>query len=170
MIGPPTPPPDLAGARVLLVDDNATARRILVDLLADWKVAVTPAAGAAEAALAIREAKARGEPFELLLLDTTLPDGKECDVAERLVAEGLACPIVLLMTAAVKRPDAERCRALDVLEFVTKPVRPLHLMGAVTSAIGAGARGTGRPTSQTESPPRPRRASASPSSSPRTTR
>jgi signal transduction histidine kinase/DNA-binding response OmpR family regulator/HPt (histidine-containing phosphotransfer) domain-containing protein/uncharacterized membrane protein len=157
IVVPPAPPDDLAGARVLLVDDNATARGILVDVLAGWKVAPTAVAGVAEAAAAIRRAKDRDEPFELLLLDTTLPEGKECDVAERLREEGLVCPIVLLMTAAVKRPDAERCRALEVLEFVTKPVRPLHLMGAVASAIGAAARGTGRAPFQTEAPPRPRR-------------
>jgi signal transduction histidine kinase/CheY-like chemotaxis protein/HPt (histidine-containing phosphotransfer) domain-containing protein len=146
----------LEARSVLVVDDNAAARRILEDVLRGWKAAPTLAGSAGEALAAVREARERGAPFELVLLDATIPAEDSspskrgsalgppgttgCDLVERLRGEvGLRCPVVLMMTAVARRPDAERCRSLDILEFVTKPIRPLHLMAAMASALGLAA-------------------------------
>jgi PAS domain S-box-containing protein len=64
----PTPDPALAGQRVLLVEDNASQRQLLSRLLSAWGMEVTCCALAAEAQAAVRT-----RPFDLALLDATLP-------------------------------------------------------------------------------------------------
>ncbi|MFT3769882.1 MAG: response regulator [Minicystis sp.] len=150
--------PELAGHRVLVVDDNATARRIIGDMLAGWRITSVAVPGAEEALAAARAAANRKAPFQLLVLDATLPETTADALAERLRAEaGLECPVLMMMTAVSRRPDAARCRALDILEFVTKPVRPVYLMAAVASALGISTRGAVKVPAFSDLPPRPPR-------------
>ena len=146
--------PALAGVRVLVIDDNATTRRVLDEVLGGWKVASTLAAGAAEALAAAGDAAARAAPWNLVLIDAALPEMEGCELAVKLRAAGLACPFVMMMTAVARRPEAERCRALDLLEFVTKPIRPVYLMAAMASALGISTRGASKMPSMSELPPR----------------
>ncbi len=72
-------------------------------------------------------------------------------LAERLRREAdLACPVLLMMTAVSRRPSAARCRDLEILEFVTKPIRPVYLIAAVASALGISTRGAVKPPSLSE--------------------
>jgi CheY-like chemotaxis protein len=48
---------------VLIVDDNATNRLILSEILANWRMRAVPVNGAAAALSALGEAAGRGEPF-----------------------------------------------------------------------------------------------------------
>jgi signal transduction histidine kinase/DNA-binding response OmpR family regulator len=151
--------PEIGGRRVLVVDDNATVRRILGEVLAGWGVAATLVDGADAAEAAAIAASDRGEPFELLVVDAALPEHAGDALAERLRRKArLSCPVVMTMTSVSRRPDADRCRALDILEFVTKPIRPLHLLAAVATALGISTRGAVKLPSRSELPPRPPRA------------
>jgi signal transduction histidine kinase/CheY-like chemotaxis protein/HPt (histidine-containing phosphotransfer) domain-containing protein len=152
-----TPPalPEIGGRRALLVEDNATARRVIGEMLTGFGVLVGAVAGADAAVAAARAAAARGEPFQLVLADATLPDTTADALAARLRAEaGLGCPVVMLMTAVARRPDAARCAALGILEFVSKPVRPIHLQAAVAGALGIASPHTGRQLALSDLPPR----------------
>jgi signal transduction histidine kinase/DNA-binding response OmpR family regulator/HPt (histidine-containing phosphotransfer) domain-containing protein len=149
--------PALAGVRVLVIDDNATTRAILEEALAGWKVEPTLAAGADAALSAVRAAAGRDAPFNLVLVDAALPEMAGCELVGSLRAAGLACPLLMMMTAVARRPDAERCRTLNILEFVTKPIRPVYLMAAMASALGISTRGAVKIPSMSELPPRPPR-------------
>jgi two-component system, sensor histidine kinase and response regulator len=144
MMSLPGTPSELIDLRVLVIDDNATSRGILAEVLAGWGAIPVLAGSAGEAVEA-----ARDEPFRLILLDATLPGMTSPEVARRLRTEaGATCPMVMMMTAVARRPDADVCRSLDIREFVTKPIRPLYLLAAMTSALGRG-----RTSSPSEKPP-----------------
>ena len=66
-------PDDLAGLRVLIVDDNATNRRILTQVITGWRMKPTPVdSGAAAMETLLAAVKAR-EPFSLILMDVMMP-------------------------------------------------------------------------------------------------
>jgi signal transduction histidine kinase/CheY-like chemotaxis protein/HPt (histidine-containing phosphotransfer) domain-containing protein len=133
----PDPPPELSGLEVLVVEDSATTSRILAEVLGGWGIVPALASRGSEAVDAARAAAARGRPFGVVVLDAVLPGSSGPDVAAQLRAEGgLTCPFVMMMTAVARRPDAARCRSLDIREFVSKPVRPLHLLAALSSSLG----------------------------------
>ena len=64
----------LHGMRVLVVDDNATNRRILEESLASWEMIPTSAATAAEAFAIMKEADGAGQPFPLVITDAHMPE------------------------------------------------------------------------------------------------
>jgi signal transduction histidine kinase/CheY-like chemotaxis protein/HPt (histidine-containing phosphotransfer) domain-containing protein len=132
-------PEELGGRRVLVIEDDEATRQIAIEQIAGWGAAPIGAASAAEALQAVRE----GEPFAAWIVDSTLPGVDSLELVEKLRAAletKNKPPVVMTMATVARRPDAARCRALDVLEFVTKPMRPVHLLAALTSALGISSR------------------------------
>jgi two-component system, sensor histidine kinase and response regulator len=126
----------LAGLTALVVDDNATAREVLEEMLAGW--GLRPAAvGDAEAALAeLQAAAAVGEPFRLVLLDARMPGADGLELAERIRAcPELAGPALLLLSCADRSEDAARCRRLGITARLTKPVKAADLLDALLAAV-----------------------------------
>jgi two-component system, sensor histidine kinase and response regulator len=128
---------ELKGQRVLVVDDNATNRRILADVLSKWEMETTLVEGG-EAALASIESAARtGQPFHLVLLDCHMPEIDGFMVAERArTVCGPVQPIVLMLTSAAGHKDFERCRQLGIAQHLTKPVRQQDLLTSIRQALG----------------------------------
>ena len=150
--------PRLVGLRALVVDDNATTRQIVGDMLARYQIEATLVAGRDAAIAAASAADEGGAPFQILLVDATLPDIAGDALAASLRERGLVCPVVMMMATISRRPDAGRCRALDLLEFVTKPIRPVNLIAAIASALGIATRSSIKLQSASDLPPRPARA------------
>jgi CheY-like chemotaxis protein len=124
--------------RVLTVDSQQAARAQALELLASWRLRPVGAASAAEARALMDTAYAANDPFEMILIDTALPDedpftlGAEC--ARR---ESANCkPRVILMAAAGQRGDAARCRELGISGYLSKPYLPSDLLDALTLATG----------------------------------
>jgi two-component system, sensor histidine kinase and response regulator len=130
----------LAGLTALVVDDNATARAVLEELLAGWGLRPT-AVGDAEAALAeLQAAAAVGEPFRLVLLDARMPGADGLGLAERIRAcPELAASDLLLLSCADRAEDADRCRRLGVAARLTKPVKAADLLAALLAAVSPSA-------------------------------
>jgi two-component system, sensor histidine kinase and response regulator len=128
---------ELRGLSVLVVDDNATNRRILHDALAIWGMRPTMAVDGDDALLILAGARARGQSFGLVLLDHHMPGMSGLEVAERMRAEGNleATPIVVLTSAGLEW-DALRASTLGISASLTKPVRRSVLLKAVVAAIG----------------------------------
>jgi PAS domain S-box-containing protein len=119
----PAEPLDVAGLRVLVVDDNATNRRILETVLHRWRMCPVGVESGAAALARIREASAAGQPFAVILLDAQMPGMDGFSVAERIGAEaGEGGPRIMMLTSAGQRGDATRCRALGIAAYLTKPV------------------------------------------------
>jgi two-component system, sensor histidine kinase and response regulator len=132
-----TEPPlvELAGTRALIVDDNATNRTILDQLLLQWSMETSLAASAPEAFDAITAAHRAGRPFDVVVLDYHMPDVDGLKLLARLRADGGVLPAILLLTS-VDTPEVLRGgRALGVEEYLVKPARRVELYAALRSAI-----------------------------------
>jgi signal transduction histidine kinase/CheY-like chemotaxis protein/ligand-binding sensor domain-containing protein len=124
--------PDLAGLRVLIVDDNATNRWILEEMLTAWKMRPASAADGSQACEAVRAAAGAGDPFRLVLLDVMMPEMGGYEVAERLRGlPGAGNTPVIILSSAVKTESASTRDALGIRATLTKPVRQSDLLDAI---------------------------------------
>jgi two-component system, sensor histidine kinase and response regulator len=122
---------------VLIVDDNATNRRILEEVLTNWHMrAVAVESGAA--ALGILEKSLRvDQTFAIVLLDGHMPGMDGFAVAERISKDRRYAGIKLVMlTSAGQSEDVARCRKLGISGYLTKPLKQSELFDVIVSAIG----------------------------------
>jgi len=127
----------LEGLLVLVVDDNATNRRILTAMLENWRMRPQSAAGAGEALAALDRARNAGRPFRLVLSDVNMPqmDGFTLFENTRCNPQHQDVPFILL-TSAARPGDVARCREIGVSAHLIKPVRQSLLMNAIVNAVG----------------------------------
>ncbi|MET0385849.1 MAG: response regulator transcription factor [Polyangiales bacterium] len=121
-------------ARVLVVEDEASIRVGLCDVLSYRGFAVEAAADGNQAL-----ARALAEPFELILLDVMLPELDGFSVCQRLRAEGRDMPIVML-TAKGSEDDILRGFELGADDYVTKPFSVRELLARVQALLKRSGR------------------------------
>src|SRR5579883_2772874 len=144
----PVQPDQLQGLPVLVVDDNATNRRILREMLTNWGMTPTVVDGGRAALASLDQARQDGSPFALVLLDAMMPEMDGFDLAERIRQDsGLVRATLMMLSSANRREDAARCRELGVVTYLTKPVRQSTLLDAIITAVGASGRDEDRTTS-----------------------
>jgi two-component system, sensor histidine kinase and response regulator len=153
------PPPDrvarkrgaLAGTRALIVDDNATNRRIVEEVLAGWQF-VTASCDSAAAALAeLRAGFGRGEPYELLLSDVNMPQMDGFDLLEQVRRDpSLSDITAILLTSADRPDDSSRCQQWAVAQRLMKPLKQSELLEAILAALGLEPRETEEPAPAAE--------------------
>jgi PAS domain S-box-containing protein len=121
---------------VLVVDDNATNRRILEEILKNWGMKPL-AVESGDAALAtMRQAVASGDPFPLVLLDAMMPVMDGFRLAEEIKTDpDLAGSIIMMLSSADQPSDAARCRTLGVANYLTKPITQSDLLKALTRVL-----------------------------------
>ena len=127
----------LAGLKVLIVDDNATNRRILEDMLRAWGFSPFSAAGGPEALKSLKEAAFAGVPFQLAVLDMLMPwmDGIELAGAIRGAPEIPPLPLIML-TSVDGKGESDSCREAGFALRLVKPVRQSQLLNAIESIMG----------------------------------
>jgi len=126
----------LEGLPVLIVDDNATNRLILKELLTNWGARPIAVDGGPAALDALRSAAARSEPFPIALVDGMMPEMDGLDLAEHIRSEPWISQVrLLLLTSAGQVEDTARCRALEISACLTKPVRQSELFDALMKAM-----------------------------------
>jgi two-component system sensor histidine kinase/response regulator len=126
----------LVGTRVLVVDDNATNRRILTEQLRRWKMKAASAAIAVEALSMLCRAAERREHFSLVLTDCLMPEMDGFDLAARIRSSPyLKDAVVMMLTSGERRGDLVRCRELGISVHLTKPVRRAELRAAIVAAL-----------------------------------
>jgi two-component system, sensor histidine kinase and response regulator len=134
----PVPADDAAleGTPVLVVDDNATNRRILTELLWRWNMKPAAAATGLEALSMLRSAAERGHPYALVLTDCHMPEMDGFDLAARIRnSPHLTDAVVMMLTSGEQRGDVARCRELGILVHLTKPIRRVELRAAIALAL-----------------------------------
>ncbi len=133
-----TPAPggkDLSGVKVLVIDDNATNRKILHDLLTKWGMRVETAADGTEGLGVLEGAAESGEPFRLLLLDARMPGQDGFEVAERVSRQSSLSETVLMMLTSEDVPHSERSRRAGIEVCLMKPIRQSELFETLTRVI-----------------------------------
>jgi signal transduction histidine kinase/DNA-binding response OmpR family regulator len=142
----PLPMVLLSDRKVLIVDDNATNRRLLEDMLLGWRMAATSAASVSEALAAVRAAKESGRPFELVLADVQMPSADGFTMAEAIASDPfLSGPRIVMLTSAGQPGDAARCRELGVAGYLTKPINRSELRDALVQALSVEPAKASRP-------------------------
>src|SRR5262249_11162300 len=150
----PLEPVDLTDLPVLIVDDNATNRRILLEMLANWGMKAA-AVDSGKAALAeLRRAVESGEPFSLALVDAMMPEMDGFELVERIRASPeLAKATVMMLSSAAGPRDAARSRELGMAAYLTKPIKQSDLLDAILTAMSET--GTVEASSRTAAPSQP---------------
>ena len=90
-------PIDITGARILVVDDNATCRGLLLNQLDRWGCCSAAASDGESALEILREAAASGSPFRVVLIDQYMPGIDGAGVARRIKAEHALPPALVIM-------------------------------------------------------------------------
>lgn len=124
--------------RVLVVDDNPTARRLLRESLTAWAFEVLEASSGAEALEMVKNAGGES-PVDLVLMDLKMPgmDGLEATRRLKSIADASSTPAVLMVTAHGRDEIREQAIKAGVDGFLVKPVNPSLLYDAVMEALGA---------------------------------
>jgi PAS domain S-box-containing protein len=145
--------------RTLIVDDNATNRLILSEILASWQMQASAVDGATAALKTLYEAADRGQPFHLVLTDVLMPDVDGFTLAQQIARDDrLSALKVILLTSAGSSATHGRSVTTVVAEL-TKPVKQSDLLDAIVTAFAGPASGS-RPRAKRAR--RPGRASTRP--------
>ncbi len=127
----------LEGLTVLVVDDNLTNRRILEEILTNWKMRPETAESGAAALSELARATADGRPYQLVLLDAMMPEMDGFELAKRIHADPNINRCTLVMISSAARPgDADHCRELGILRYMTKPVVQSELLETLLEVFG----------------------------------
>jgi two-component system sensor histidine kinase/response regulator len=133
-------PRQLDGLRALVVDDNAGNRRILREMLANWRMEPVVAASGAEALVEMLRAARAGMPFPLVILDGMMPEMNGFMVAEKIREHAeLSGATLMMLTSAKSSGAAARCGELGIASYLTKPVTQSELLQAILIAMGGTA-------------------------------
>jgi two-component system sensor histidine kinase/response regulator len=136
----PAPPVALKGQRVLMVDDNATNRKVLMGQLLLSGVDPVSAGSAGEALMLMRHAAAVGRPFDAVLLDQQMPD---CDAAElgRIIFSDdmLDSTRLILLTSSGQRGEGQMFADIGFAGYLLKPVAQRDLTDCLMLALASGA-------------------------------
>jgi len=129
------------GAKILVVDDNETSRRILEEMLRGWELNVKSVESGAAALVELC-----GGEYALVVTDRNMPGMDGFTLISRIRAMPvLAATKILLLSSAGQRGDGERCKELGVAGTLVKPIRRLELREELAGILGA-------PTGRTEIP------------------
>jgi two-component system, sensor histidine kinase and response regulator len=127
---------DLRDLQVLVVDDNATNRRILEEMLLGWQMVPTLVESAYEALVTLRAAQQAGKPYNLLLTDVQMPVMDGFTLAEAIKRDAAIAAVTVVMLTSAGRPgDAARCQELGVAAYISKPIRRSELRSAILMAM-----------------------------------
>jgi PAS domain S-box-containing protein len=128
--------PQLDNLKVLIVDDNATNRRILSELLRSWRMRPVEVDGGPAALEALAAAEAAGDPFSLTLLDGMMPEMDGFQLAEAIrKSSKLGLCTLLMLSSADQAGGQARCRELGVSAYLTKPIKQSSLFNAIMDSL-----------------------------------
>ena len=130
--------PQFNGKRVLIVDDNATNRRILSLQTQSWGMLPADTASPFEALEWIN----RGDPFDVALLDMKMPEMDGLDLAEQIrrQRDAQTLPLVMITSLGIKEvTDDPRSEGLAFAAFLSKPLKPSQLFNTLIDVLQGGA-------------------------------
>ena len=130
---------DLSGTRVLVVDDNATNRRIIERQLVAWCMTPATAADGSSALEQLLSASSSGHPYEVALIDMLMPGMDGLELARTIKASPSlrSTRLIMLSSTHVRTPEAQ---AAGVDAVLSKPVRQSVLFDALARSLSRAPR------------------------------
>jgi PAS domain S-box-containing protein len=123
--------------KVLITDDNTTAREILSGMLASFGFRVDQA-GSGESAIALLEEANDTAPYQLVLMDWQMPGMDGVDTVREIQSSPSLTnvPTVIMVTAYGREDASAAAKGLDITGFLTKPITPSTLLDSIMMAMG----------------------------------
>ena len=141
---------NLRGLSVLVVDDNATNRRILQQTLRSWMARPTLVASASEALQALRAKTPSGAPYDLALLDFQMPGMDGIQLARVINDDPTIPPLPMVLLTSSGSEDRSLAGEVGIVAFLTKPVGQSALYNCLVSVLGDAQPGAvGAPVTET---------------------
>lgn len=138
--------PDLDQARILVVDDNATNRQILVRQTQFWGMQPFAAASGAEALVLLDD----GARFDVAVLDMQMPQMDGLTLAKKIRQRPEGQDLPLVMFTSIGKPEIRKdYEELDFVAFLNKPIKQSQLYDVLVVALG-------QPVEHLQTPPRNR--------------
>ena len=133
---------DLHGMKILVVDDNATAREIFTAYLSTMGFRITSVSSGHNAVKAV-ETEADSDPFRMIIMDWQMPKMNGIDTAKKILGlPGLnPVPKIILATAYDREEAQEESKSVNLAGIIVKPLTQSCLFDAIMTAHG---RVTGR--------------------------
>ncbi|MCB0195879.1 MAG: response regulator [Anaerolineae bacterium] len=132
----PSTPVVLTDLSVLVVDDNATNRRILKEMLIHWNMKPTTVDSGPAALRLMEQAAADGDPFSLVILDALMPELDGFSLVQQIKQNPHLLQSTIMMLSSLDQPDdIARCRELGLELYLTKPVTQSELLNAILIAL-----------------------------------
>jgi signal transduction histidine kinase/DNA-binding response OmpR family regulator len=124
------------GLRVLVVDDNATNRRIFHEMLSNWDMIPLLTTSAQEAMIEVEQAADADWSFDLVLVDKIMPETDGFTLAKQLRnAPRTASTPIIMLSSDVRPGDDALAQAAGISTILTKPVQQFALLAAIQNAI-----------------------------------
>ena len=138
----------LEGMPVLAVDHNPMNRRILEELLRDWRMDPTLLGDTGAALTQLKHAADAGRPYPLVLIDAAMPELDGFSLVELIKQDSrLANAGIVVLASAGQRGDAVRSRHLGLAAYLTRPVGQAELLKAIFLVLELAPQG-GAPLSE----------------------
>ncbi|MEW6497572.1 MAG: response regulator [Cyanobacteriota bacterium] len=119
-----TTQPQLAGKRLLIVDDNAASCQMLVQQGRAWGMLTHVAQSGAEALALLRQ----GEPLDLVLLDRQMPGMDGPDLAAQIRQQPSRSLLPIVMLTSIGQPETSDPSVIaNFAAFLNKPIKQSHL-------------------------------------------
>ena len=131
--------------RMLIVDDNATNRKILSHQLSSWGITHEEAASGASALAVLRKAAAQGAAFDLAILDLMMPGMDGFELARAIKSDpAINGARLVLLTSFGQRGDSAAAQEIGVAAYLTKPIRQSQLFDCLIAIISQPPETSGR--------------------------
>jgi PAS domain S-box-containing protein len=130
------PPADIRGVHILIVDDNATSREVLIIQFRAWGVRAEETPDGSTALQALYRARDAGDPFQIAILDMQMPGMDGAALARIIKADDtLKNTRLVLMTSLGQRGDARKMEGIGFAAYLTKPARQSELFGCLSVVL-----------------------------------
>ena len=140
---PRLPLAELRGVRVLIVDDVAVNRTVMMEQTSSWGMRAVAVESAIAARRALAEAQRSGQPFRLALVDYLMPDEDGESLARSIRSNPALGPVGLVaVTSAAQVGNAERFARAGFSAYFVKPARSAMLMEGLAAVLGVAEEGT----------------------------
>ena len=127
----------VGGTLVLIVDDNATNRQILKEMVLGWGMVPTLVDSAEAAKSTMLAAAEKKEPFELILSDVNMPDADGFQLAEWVRGtDGVCSTPIVMLTSGGRMGDRDRRETLQIGGHLSKPVKQSDLFDTIVNVLG----------------------------------
>lgn len=143
-------PPVLRGLRVLVVDDNATSRRTLSEMLTNWGMTPLAVPTVAEGIAELERSFALGAPYAISVADSNMPGQDGFEFARQIHSRpGLCGTLIMMLSSEDRAEDQPHKPELNISAYLIKPMKQSELLDAIVEAVGASSTLRGGPAATT---------------------